>query len=122
MKKKKPQLPDQAERAKRGAASSAKSTVGRSRVFKDHTIYDRTGNKKEVEMINDFEARKTVILEEVPKEFHDAFWHYAWEQGHADGESQVLWHLEDIRDLMRKSIYDFKNRVIQEEHNKLAAE
>jgi hypothetical protein len=40
-------LPKQAESAKRGAAGQANSTKGRSRVFKDKTVYDRKAREIE---------------------------------------------------------------------------
>jgi hypothetical protein len=46
MSKKKKKRPMQVERAKRGAAAQANATKGRSRVFKDKTIYDRKTEDK----------------------------------------------------------------------------
>jgi hypothetical protein len=107
---KKKQLPDQAERGKRSAAGSAHSTVGRSRVFKDRSVYNRTSNKVEMEM-KSFQDRKIEILHGTPKEFHSALYNFAWREGHSCGESEVLIILKDLCEMIREPIKDYTMRI-----------
>jgi hypothetical protein len=117
---KKKSLPTQAERAKRSAAGGAKSTAGRSRVFKDKKTYDR---KKGFEMDSDtFASRMQEILKDTPVEFHGSMIYYAYQGGNSVGDDEVFLILEDLCEMVRRPIFDFKNRVIQEENNKRAAE
>jgi hypothetical protein len=109
--KKEAKLPKQAENAKRGAAGSARSTVGRSRVFKDRTIYDRTDNKREIENMTNVGERTKELLDQVPIEFRGALSYQAYQTGHAYGDEEILNHLTDLVEMIKGPIAKYTARI-----------
>jgi hypothetical protein len=103
------QLPEQAKLAKRSAAGGAKSTAGRSRVFKNKKTYDRKGG---FEMDSDtFERRRKEILKDVPVEFHANLIHYAYQEGHSVGDDEVFLILEDLCEMIRLPLENYTMRI-----------
>jgi hypothetical protein len=62
----------------------------------------------------EFNNRQTTLLVDIPKEFHGALSYHAWESGHAYGYEEVLSHLQDLVEMIRKPINDFKGRILTE--------
>jgi len=44
----------------------------------------------------EFDRRKAEILEDIPTQFHGFIMQYAWDQGHASGEFEVLSIMKDL--------------------------
>jgi hypothetical protein len=59
----------------------------------------------------EFTERQNEILKGVPKEFHGALSYYAYQQGHSNGNSEILIILCDLVDALEKPISDFEERI-----------
>jgi hypothetical protein len=110
-KRKSEKLPKQAENAKRGAAGSAKTTAGRSRVFRDKSKYKRSEEKKvnNSESVN-FETRKNELLNNLPKEFRESVYNFAYQECHGCCENDILIYLEEMVDFISGPLNSLINR------------
>lgn len=97
-------LPKQAENAKRGAAGSAKTTAGRSRVFKDRSKYERSEGKTVDSEEIQYETRKAQILNEVPEIFRQPLANFCYREYHGSGYGDVLFYLRELVDILKEPI------------------
>ena len=54
--------------------------------------------------VADFQSKKEELLSRVPPEFRPAIFAFAWEEGHANGESEVLIYIENFVDAIEGPI------------------
>jgi len=62
----------------------------------------------------EFETKQAELLSSIPKEFHKAMNHIAWEQGHAYGYNEVLLILNDMVYAFKEPCKEFENRIRKE--------
>jgi len=58
-----------------------------------------------------FEAKQTELLADLPKEFHSAIAYNAWEHGHSAGYEEVLIHVSDLADALAEPIKNYTKRI-----------
>lgn len=51
------------------------------------------------------------IMRNIPKEFHNALSYMAYEQGHAYGQSEIIYHLKSLVEGLEKPIQKFEERL-----------
>jgi hypothetical protein len=59
----------------------------------------------------EFDRRKTEILDGIPTQFHSFIMQYAWDQGHSSGEFEVLSIMQDLVSGLKGPIQKLVNKI-----------
>lgn len=68
----------------------------------------------------EFYPKQEEMLKDIPKQFHGALAHLAWEQGHSSGFENVLCCLSDLIDDLKEPIKAYGDAVVAETTQQLA--
>jgi hypothetical protein len=59
----------------------------------------------------EFERRQEEILKDIPEEFRSAVRWHAYDSGHASGRAEVLYHVQDLVDMLKEPIAKYTARL-----------